>query len=72
MTVVFVAADAMKVLYENGIVHRDLKPQNILLSHNNGQNMPSSSQITLKIADFGISRFLREGSMAATQCGTPM
>jgi serine/threonine protein kinase len=60
----------MKLLCSKKIVHRDLKPQNILLSHNNGQNMPPSSQITLKIADFGISRFLQTGGKAATMIGT--
>ncbi|XP_037933430.1 serine/threonine-protein kinase ULK2 [Teleopsis dalmanni] len=62
----------MKALYTKGIVHRDLKPQNILLSHNCGKILPSPSKITLKIADFGFARFLNEGVMAATLCGSPM
>ncbi|XP_034658759.1 serine/threonine-protein kinase ULK2 [Drosophila subobscura] len=65
-------AGAMKALYTKGIVHRDLKPQNILLSHNYGKTLPSPSKITLKIADFGFARFLNEGVMAATLCGSPM
>uniref|UniRef100_A0A1A9X331 Protein kinase domain-containing protein n=1 Tax=Glossina brevipalpis TaxID=37001 RepID=A0A1A9X331_9MUSC len=65
-------AGAMKALYTKGIVHRDLKPQNILLSHNYGKALPAPSKITLKIADFGFARFLNEGVMAATLCGSPM
>ncbi|XP_028901263.1 serine/threonine-protein kinase unc-51 isoform X3 [Zeugodacus cucurbitae] len=65
-------AGAMRALYTKGIVHRDLKPQNILLSHNYGKTLPAPSKITLKIADFGFARFLNEGVMAATLCGSPM
>ncbi|XP_004518624.1 serine/threonine-protein kinase unc-51 isoform X2 [Ceratitis capitata] len=65
-------AGAMKALYTKGIVHRDLKPQNILLSHNFGKTLPAPSKITLKIADFGFARFLNDGVMAATLCGSPM
>ncbi|KAH8334864.1 hypothetical protein KR074_008680 [Drosophila pseudoananassae] len=65
-------AGAMKALYTKGIVHRDLKPQNILLSHNYGKTLPAPSKITLKIADFGFARFLNDGAMAATLCGSPM
>ncbi|KMQ95185.1 serine threonine-protein kinase ulk2-like protein [Lasius niger] len=63
---------AMKVLHAKGIVHRDLKPQNILLNHNCGKACPQPQEITLKIADFGFARFLQEGVMAATLCGSPM
>jgi serine/threonine-protein kinase ULK2 len=61
----------MKALFAKGIVHRDLKPQNILLSHNCAK-LPSPQHITLKIADFGFARFLQDGNMAATLCGSPM
>jgi serine/threonine-protein kinase ULK2 len=67
-----IAAGAMKALFAKGIVHRDLKPQNILLSHNCGKSLPSPANITLKIADFGFARFLQDGNMAATLCGSPM
>ncbi|XP_043472706.1 serine/threonine-protein kinase unc-51 isoform X1 [Leptopilina heterotoma] len=63
---------AMKALHAKGVVHRDLKPQNILLSHNCGKACPQPHQITLKIADFGFARFLQDGVMAATLCGSPM
>lgn len=65
-------AGAMKALHAKGVVHRDLKPQNILLSHNCGKVCPQPHQITLKIADFGFARFLQDGVMAATLCGSPM
>ncbi|XP_058803342.1 serine/threonine-protein kinase ULK2 isoform X3 [Phymastichus coffea] len=65
-------AGAMKALHAKGVVHRDLKPQNILLSHHCGKQCPQPHQITLKIADFGFARFLRDGVMAATLCGSPM
>uniref|UniRef100_T1K1Z8 non-specific serine/threonine protein kinase n=2 Tax=Tetranychus urticae TaxID=32264 RepID=T1K1Z8_TETUR len=63
-------AEAMKALHQKGIVHRDLKPQNILLCSK--EPSPNPHEITLKIADFGFARFLVEGSMAATLCGSPM
>lgn len=65
-------AGAMKALFNKGIVHRDLKPQNILLAHNYGKTFPLPSKIILKIADFGFARFLQDGNMAATLCGSPM
>uniref|UniRef100_A0A182Y6W5 Protein kinase domain-containing protein n=1 Tax=Anopheles stephensi TaxID=30069 RepID=A0A182Y6W5_ANOST len=65
-------ANAMKALYKADVVHRDLKPQNILLSHACGKGLPLPSKITLKIADFGFARFLQDGNMAATLCGSPM
>ena len=65
-------AGAMKALNAKGIVHRDLKPQNILLCHKSIKSNPSPNDIVLKIADFGFARFLNEGVMAATLCGSPM
>ncbi|XP_023220462.1 serine/threonine-protein kinase ULK2-like [Centruroides sculpturatus] len=64
-------AGAMKALNAKGIVHRDLKPQNILLCYS-GKPSSLPSDITLKIADFGFARFLQDGVMAATLCGSPM
>lgn len=46
------------------VAHRDLKPENILLKD-------KMSDI-VKITDFGLSRFLDEGSYLKTLCGTPM
>ncbi|XP_015781602.1 serine/threonine-protein kinase ULK2 [Tetranychus urticae] len=63
-------AEAMKALHQQGIVHRDLKPQNILLCSK--KPCPSPHEIVLKIADFGFARFLLDGAMAATLCGSPV
>uniref|UniRef100_A0A1B6BY53 Protein kinase domain-containing protein n=1 Tax=Clastoptera arizonana TaxID=38151 RepID=A0A1B6BY53_9HEMI len=65
-------AGAMKALHAKGVVHRDLKPQNILLSHTGHRPSPQPQHIRLKIADFGFARFLQDGVMAATLCGSPM
>ncbi|CAG5045941.1 unnamed protein product [Parnassius apollo] len=66
-------AEAMRAIHAKGIVHRDLKPQNILLTHNVASpRTPHPAEITLKIADFGFARFLEEGNMAVTLCGSPM
>nr|AFG28421.1 ATG1 transcript variant A [Bombyx mori] len=66
-------AEAMSAIHAKGIVHRDLKPQNILLTHSIlPPRTPHPSDITLKIADFGFARFLEEGNMAVTLCGSPM
>jgi formylglycine-generating enzyme required for sulfatase activity len=47
-------------LHSRGIVHRDLKPDNILLQRN-----------TPRLADFGLSRVLKAGSMSTIVAGTP-
>ncbi|XP_028171641.1 serine/threonine-protein kinase unc-51 isoform X5 [Ostrinia furnacalis] len=66
-------AEAMRAIHAKGIVHRDLKPQNILLTHNVAPpRTPHPAEMTLKIADFGFARFLEEGNMAVTLCGSPM
>ena len=66
------AAGAMVAMNSKGIVHRDLKPQNILLAHDGKTRNPHPADIRLKIADFGFARFLQDGVMAATLCGSPM
>jgi serine/threonine-protein kinase ULK/ATG1 len=68
--------NALKYLYRNNIVHRDLKPTNILI---NGK-YPYD---TLKLADFGFSRYFgsedqeqnnteHKDFMMTSFCGTPM
>jgi 5'-AMP-activated protein kinase catalytic alpha subunit len=46
--------------HQNLVAHRDLKPENILV--NNGQ---------IKIVDFGLSNFMRDGKSLVTSCGSP-
>uniref|UniRef100_A0A8R1HPA1 non-specific serine/threonine protein kinase n=1 Tax=Caenorhabditis japonica TaxID=281687 RepID=A0A8R1HPA1_CAEJA len=65
-------AHALEAINKKGIVHRDLKPQNILLCNNSRTQNPHFADITIKLADFGFARFLNEGVMAATLCGSPM
>lgn len=65
--------NALKYLYRNNIIHRDLKPTNILISG----NYPND---TLKLADFGFSRYFIDNEeysdanqfMMTSFCGTPM
>ena len=51
-------------------MHRDLKPQNILLNFRVDKSIATNKDIQLKIADFGFARFLQDGVMAATLCGS--
>jgi serine/threonine protein kinase len=55
--------DGLAFLHKEKYIHRDLKPANILLS-------VSSGNATIKIADFGLARFLGDNSTAFTHAGT--
>jgi serine/threonine-protein kinase ULK/ATG1 len=62
--------NALKYLHKNDIVHRDLKPSNILIN----DKYPHD---TLKLADFGFSRYYNEEHNAnidlmTSFCGTPL
>ncbi len=59
-------AEGLNYLHEVNVVHRDIKPENILVSMSDDKN-----SITLKLADFGIAKFLEEGkSTMSTNVGT--
>ncbi len=47
---------ALEHAHEKGIIHRDIKPQNIMLLRNG----------TIKVADFGIARFLQSETQTMT------
>jgi len=47
--------------HSKGVIHRDLKPENVLVE---GENV--------KITDFGLAKFIREGSLSASMAGTPV
>ncbi|XP_076434613.1 serine/threonine-protein kinase unc-51-like [Babylonia areolata] len=66
-------ASALKALYDKGIMHRDIKPQNILICIPKGGSKMTTppTQLKFKIADFGFARFLEDGKMAGTLCGSP-
>ncbi|KAL5703981.1 cAMP-dependent protein kinase [Ranunculus cassubicifolius] len=51
---------AVEYCHKNMVVHRDLKPENILLDSN----------LNIKIADFGLSNFMRDGHFLKTSCGS--
>lgn len=65
----------LSYLHSMGIVHRDLKPENILLEIKHGdQKFPwdtDEHSICVKIADFGLAKFIGNLSFTNTLCGTP-
>lgn len=55
---------ALEYLHFKNIIHRDIKPENILaVSRNN-------SDYRVKLADFGLSKFVSQSRVAVTECGT--
>jgi serine/threonine protein kinase len=52
-------------VHSSGILHRDIKSANILWQQG------SSGELIIKLADFGISRHLGDGSVAHTFIGSP-
>ncbi|MFO0553206.1 MAG: protein kinase [Polyangiaceae bacterium] len=61
--------EAMAEAHAAGIIHRDLKPANVFLSHEGDRR-------TIKVVDFGISRFVQPEQVNLTQTqsafGTPL
>lgn len=61
-------ADGVKYLHSKRIIHRDLKPENILFQ------VSSEEMATIKIADFGLSKFIQNEQASFTNtraAGTP-
>lgn len=67
-------------LHEKDIIHRDIKPENILLDitpknpGQQGQTGPWDEEeydLKVKIADFGLAKFIGELKFTNTLCGTP-
>ena len=59
----FDICSALNYLHQLGIIHRDLKPENIMMSDETDEGIP-------KIADFGLSRFLTNGTFCTESHGT--
>uniref|UniRef100_A0A7S0I2N3 cGMP-dependent protein kinase n=1 Tax=Hanusia phi TaxID=3032 RepID=A0A7S0I2N3_9CRYP len=60
--------NALQYLHNIGIIHRDLKPENILYASNDPR---SPDYNTIKLADFGLAKFMTGSGAMKTICGTP-
>lgn len=59
-------------LHSKRIVHRDIKLENILISGIRKNDPPENTELfDVKLADFGLSKFLTDGSTARSMVGTP-
>ncbi len=56
-------ASGLEYIHCNGFLHRDIKPSNVLIYID-----PNISKVTMKWADFGLSKFVNERG-ACTQIG---
>jgi tRNA A-37 threonylcarbamoyl transferase component Bud32 len=57
------ALEGLAATHEAGIIHRDLKPDNLILVYEGGENP------TVKIIDFGISKFVSDPGIEITWSG---
>ena len=55
---------ALNYMHQAGVCHRDLKPENFMFG-------TTSKHSEIKIIDFGLSKFTREGERLETIVGTP-
>ncbi len=53
--------EGIKHCHLKNVLHRDIKLDNILLD----------GEFSVKICDFGVSRFIKKGNYIREQCGTP-
>lgn len=70
----------LKYLHDKDIIHRDIKPENILLDitpRTNSDQQQTGAwdeneyDVRVKIADFGLAKFIGERKFTNTLCGTP-
>jgi serine/threonine protein kinase len=56
--------EALNYMHENKVVHRDLKPENLILASKKNDH-------DLRIADFGLASFVKDGELLKLRCGSP-
>lgn len=56
--------EALAYIHSKGIVHWDLKPENLILKS-------KENDYDVKIADFGLASFVKEGEKLTLPCGSP-
>ena len=57
--------EAVAFCHDRRVAHRDLKPENLLL-------LSETDDSSIKIADFGFAKVVKEPMSLKTQCGTPV
>ncbi len=70
LSVALQICDALSTAHSQNIVHRDLKPQNVFLLNDADGNLPGRPSV--KLLDFGLSRFLDHTDTQLTKTGTLM
>ena len=55
---------ALEYLHAHNVVHRDLKPENLILAS-------KTNDYDLRIADFGLASFIKDGQLLKLRCGSP-
>jgi calcium-dependent protein kinase len=55
---------ALNYVHQNNVVHRDLKPENLILAF-------KDNDYDLRIADFGLAAYVKEGELLKLRCGSP-
>ena len=56
--------EVLSYMHSNNVVHRDLKPENLILAS-------KENDYDLRIADFGLASFIKEGELLKLRCGSP-
>ena len=62
-TVFLQLAEGLGYIHSKNLIHQDIKPQNVLIS------VDSKGKITMKLADFGLSKSVNERGSNTTNSG---